>query len=88
MYTVYILLCNDNTLYTGITNDLEKRFILHQQGKASRYTRSRGVVKIVYAELVKTKSKALQREAAIKKLSRVQKQLLVKNNRSITKKYD
>lgn len=77
MYTVYILLCADNTLYTGITNNIEKRFLLHVQGKASRYTRSRGVKKVVYTEFLPTKSDALRREKAIKKLSRPQKQVLI-----------
>lgn len=70
MYTVYILLCADNSLYTGITNDLPKRFALHQAGKASRYTRARKAVKVVYTQRCRTKSKALQREFAIKQLSR------------------
>lgn len=70
MYTVYILLCADGSLYTGITNDLAKRFALHQAGKASRYTRAHKAVKVVYTQKCRTKGKALQREFAIKQLPR------------------
>ncbi len=79
MYTLYILLCKDNTLYTGITNDLERRFKEHKEGKASKYTRARKVKKIVYTEKLKNKSLALKREIEIKKLNRKQKDALIKN---------
>jgi predicted GIY-YIG superfamily endonuclease len=77
MYTVYILLCADDSLYTGITNDLERRFLQHQAGIASRYTRSHPVVKIVYQETCANRSEALKREAAIKRLSRTAKLQLI-----------
>lgn len=73
MYTVYILLCKDGSLYTGMTNNLPKRWALHQAGKASRYTRSHPVKKIVYTQRCRTKGKALQRELQIKQLTRTQK---------------
>lgn len=73
MYIVYILLCKDDTLYTGITNDMPKRFRAHQLGTASRYTRTRGVKKILYTERKRTKGNALKREYAIKQLSRIEK---------------
>lgn len=73
MYTVYIIRCTDGSLYTGITNNLQRRFALHCSGKASRYTRSRGVDKIVYTQNTTTKSSALKREAQIKRLSREKK---------------
>lgn len=77
MYTVYILRCQDGSLYTGITNHLPKRWALHQAGKASRYTRSHPVQKIVYTKRCRTKSAALKREAAIKKLTRTAKLQLI-----------
>jgi putative endonuclease len=77
MYIVYILLCGDGSLYTGVTNNLERRFVQHQHGKASRYTRSRGVKKIVYTEECRSKSEALRREMDIKKLSRQEKVALI-----------
>ncbi len=79
MYTLYILLCKDNTLYTGITTDVKRRFEEHKEGKASKYTRARKVKKIVYTEKLKNKSAALKREFEIKKLTRQQKDTLIKN---------
>jgi putative endonuclease len=73
---VYILLCDDDTLYTGITTDLEKRLVAHQKGTGARYTRSRGVSKIVYSEKLKNRSEASIRGAELKKLSRKEKILL------------
>lgn len=76
MYTVYMLLCEDGSLYTGITNDLEKRFAMHQAGKASRYTRAHKVKKIVYTQRCRTKGRALKREWEIKQLPRSEKLVL------------
>ncbi len=73
MWIVYILLCEDGSFYTGITNNLEKRFSEHKNGKGGRYTRSHKVVKIVYQEELLTHSQALKREAEIKKWSRERK---------------
>lgn len=78
MYTVYILQCRDNTLYTGITNDLSKRLALHKAGKASRYTRARKFKRLVYTESKRTKGSALKREYAIKQLSRTAKLALTR----------
>ena len=72
-WLVYILRCRDRSLYTGITNDLPKRLKAHVAGRASKYTRSRLPVRLVYSEPQKSKSAALKREAAIKGLSRRQK---------------
>jgi putative endonuclease len=69
-WTVYLLRCRDGSLYTGITNDLPKRLKAHAAGKASRYTRSRLPVDLAYEEHQPTKSRALKREAAIKRLPR------------------
>ena len=74
---VYILRCADGTLYTGITNDLVRRCDQHNAGTASRYTRSRLPVEVVYREAQATRSLALKRELAIKALSRPQKEALI-----------
>lgn len=75
-WLVYMLRCRDGSLYTGITTDLDKRLRAHQAGKASRYTRSRLPVTLAFTEPQPTKSAALIREAAIKRLSRPQKEQL------------
>ena len=77
MWYVYILRCADNTLYTGITNHLERRLKAHNAGVASKYTRVRRPVSMVYQEEVKTKSDALRRELAIKAMSKQQKLNLI-----------
>lgn len=77
MWFVYILKCEDGSLYTGITNDLERRFLEHKIGKGGRYTRSHKPQKIVYTEKLITKSKALKREAQIKSLRREEKLHLI-----------
>lgn len=79
MWTVYILRCRDGTLYTGITDDLERRLKAHNAGKGARYTRGRGPVTLVYTEAAPDKSAALRREAAIKKLPRREKLKLCRN---------
>lgn len=76
-WLVYLLRCSDGSLYTGITNDLPKRLKAHAAGKASKYTRSRLPVKLVYSEPKRSKSAALKREAAIKRLRRAEKDRLV-----------
>lgn len=81
MYAIYILACKDGSFYTGITNNLPKRWTLHQAGKASRYTRSHPVKQIVYTKRCRTKSTALKRELAIKQLTRAQKIILIKKAR-------
>jgi putative endonuclease len=74
---VYILKCHDGTLYTGITNDLDKRVEQHNLGNGAKYTRGRGPVKLVYSEQCADRSTALKREAEIKKLTRAQKKDLL-----------
>jgi predicted GIY-YIG superfamily endonuclease len=76
-WLVYLLRCRDGSLYTGITNDLPKRLKVHAAGKASRYTRSRLPIQLAYTEPQRSRSLALKREAAIKKLSRRQKDRLL-----------
>jgi putative endonuclease len=75
---IYILRCADKTLYTGITTDLDKRLKCHQSGKASKYTRSRLPVKMIWTEGDHTESSAKKREAEIKKLSRLEKLKIIK----------
>jgi putative endonuclease len=77
MVFVYILRCSDNTLYTGWTNDLNRRLKCHNSGKGSKYTRCRLPVEVVYYEILPDKSSALKRECEIKKLSRVEKLILI-----------
>ncbi len=76
-WLVYLLRCRDGSLYTGITNDLDRRLKAHAAGKASRYTRSRLPVTLAYAESQRSKSAALKREAAIKRLPRSHKVALI-----------
>jgi putative endonuclease len=80
-WLVYLLRCRDGSLYTGITNDLPKRLKAHAAGKASKYTRSRLPVTLAFTEPQPTKSRALKREAAIKKLRRAQKDQLLSARR-------
>lgn len=77
-WTVYILKCNDDSLYTGITNDLEKRVKKHNEGRAAKYTRAKRPVSVVYTEGAVNSSSAKKREAEIKKLSRQAKLELIK----------
>ena len=79
-WQVYLLRCADDSLYTGVTNDLAGRLSTHNKGTGAKYTRSRLPVQLVHAEPATDRSAALQREAAIKKLSRADKLLLIKNH--------
>ncbi len=74
---VYILECNDTTLYTGWTTDLDNRINRHNQGAGAKYTRGRLPVKLVYSETFQTKEEALRREHGIKKLKRSEKKKLI-----------
>lgn len=77
-YFVYILKCSDNTLYTGITNNIEKRLATHKSGKGAKYVSGRLPIQLVYQEgPFSLKGDALRREIAIKKLSRHQKEQLI-----------
>ena len=78
IWQVYMVLCNDGTLYTGITNDLEKRIEAHNSGKdGARYTRSRRPVKLVYSEEAGSKSTAAKLEYKIKKMTRAKKMEMI-----------
>lgn len=72
----YILRCADGTFYTGWTNDLARRVAAHNSGAGAKYTRSRRPVSLAYAEVFETRAEAMRREAAIKKLSRKEKEAL------------
>lgn len=74
---LYILQCGDDTLYTGVTNDIGKRLEAHRQGKGAKYTRGRGPLTLVYQETCPDRSFALHREAEVKKLSRAKKQAMI-----------
>ncbi len=76
-WSLYILKCCDGSFYTGITNNLERRFKMHQTGKASRYTRARGPVEILYSEKCGDRSSALIRECEVKEWPRIKKEKMI-----------
>lgn len=78
IWFVYMLRCCDNSLYTGITTDLERRLDEHRKGEGARYTRSRKPLDMVYYETTDSRSQASKREFAIKQLSKLQKEALLK----------
>jgi len=78
-YYVYVILCKDNSFYTGYTKDLDSRMRLHMNGKASRYTRMHRPKKIVYVEEFDSRAKAMKREKRIKRLKHSQKLALIKS---------
>lgn len=82
MWHIYIVRCSDNSLYTGITNNLEHRIKIHNDKKGGYYTRSRTPVKLIYEEPCDDRSKASQREYQIKTLSRKEKLALIRGNKA------
>jgi len=83
-YYLYILQCNDATLYTGITTDLNRRIKEHNTSqKGAKYTKTRRPVKVVYQEELEDKSSALKREYKVKKLSRKEKLELIKKEKNL-----
>ena len=74
---VYILRCSDGTFYTGWTNNIEKRLVAHNSGKAAKYTRARTPVELAYLEPATDRLAAQRREYEIKKLTRAQKADLI-----------
>ncbi|OGW78383.1 MAG: hypothetical protein A2Z83_03880 [Omnitrophica bacterium GWA2_52_8] len=76
-WMLYLLRCTDLSLYTGITNNLARRFQMHQNGKASRYTRTRRPVELCYSEICGSRAQALVRECAVKAYSREKKEKLI-----------
>lgn len=83
VYHVYILECKDGSLYTGITTDVERRFLEHMQGTASHYTSAKGASNMVYVEKHIGRSNASKREAAIKKMKRQEKLALIQQSKKI-----
>ena len=77
VWYLYILRCGDNSLYTGITTDVEKRFAVHCSGRGAKYTRGRGPLKLVYREVVGSYSEALKRERSVKSMKRNQKEKMI-----------
>ena len=75
-HAVYILECGDGTLYTGYTTDVERRLAAHRTGNGAKYTRGRGPFELKHVEEFDSRSAAMQREAAIKSLSRHEKRQL------------
>lgn len=78
-WVLYILECGDGTLYTGITDDLERRLKAHGAGKGAKYTRGRGPLTLRYQEFCASHGDALRREIAVKRLSRAEKQKMIQN---------
>lgn len=80
-FFVYLVECNDGSLYCGWTTDLQRRVAKHNSGSGAKYTRSRCPVKLVYWEELSSKSDAMKREYAIKQLTRAQKLRLCRESR-------
>ncbi len=80
-WLVYILRCKDGSLYTGVTNNIERRIKMHDNGSASRYTRVRLPVKLIYHQSGMTRSQALIRECAIKKMTKQGKEQLIQSQK-------
>ena len=76
-WLVYMLECSDNSIYTGITNNLEERLKKHQSGNGAKYLRGRLPIKVVYKEKFINRSEATKREIYIKKMSKKEKDLLI-----------
>lgn len=80
MNYTYILRCKDGSLYTGWTNNLEKRLSDHNAGKGARYTKSRRPVELAYFESFQTREEAMKREYAIKRLTRAEKLNIIRSS--------
>jgi len=77
MYYLYFLLCEDKSIYTGVTNDIERRFLEHKNKKGGHYTSSHNAAKIIYTKEYSTQKEALARERQIKSWRRKKKLLLI-----------
>lgn len=77
----YIVKCRDGSLYTGWTNNIDRRIRMHNEGKGAKYTRARRPVELVYLETFDSKEKAMSREARIKRLTKKEKLLLIEEYR-------
>ncbi|HTG82214.1 MAG TPA: GIY-YIG nuclease family protein [Geobacteraceae bacterium] len=76
-WQIYIILCSDDSLYTGITTDIERRLRQHATGHGAKYFRGRRPMRLLYLESGHTRSSAVRREAEIKKMKRTDKCLLI-----------
>ena len=81
-WCVYIVVCADDTLYTGVTNNLEARVAQHNSGDGAKYTRSRRPVRLVYQEPAEDRSAAQKREYALRRLTAGDKRALINFERS------
>lgn len=79
MWQTYIVKCDDNTYYTGVTNNIKRRIKLHNCGKGAKYTAARRPVQLIYSEQFFSRSASQKREYEIKKLSRAKKARLINN---------
>ena len=79
-WLVYMLECSDNSIYTGITNNLENRLKKHQSGDGAKYLRGRLPIKLIYKELFINRSEETKREISIKKMSKKEKKILIDLN--------
>jgi putative endonuclease len=77
---VYIIRCSDDSLYTGITTDIDRRFQQHLKGRGAKYFRGRQPLQVVYLENDHSRTSASRREAQIKTMSRTDKDILVRNH--------
>lgn len=75
---LYILRCGDGSLYTGVAVDVQSRLEVHRSGKGAKYTRGRGPLELVYTEVCASHSEALKREHAVKRMTRFDKEELIK----------
>lgn len=82
-FFMYVLLCKDQTFYTGYTVDLEKRIATHNAGKGAKYTRAKLPVELVYFEVYADKVAAMQREYEIKQLTKLEKEMLIDESEDI-----
>jgi putative endonuclease len=82
VWSLYILECSDGSFYTGVSTDIDRRFREHQEGRASRYTRTRRPVVLVYREECGSRSVSLSRECVVKSLSRLRKEELISEFRA------
>lgn len=80
LYYIYMLKCKDGSIYTGYTDNIYKRIVKHRSGKGAKYTRGRGPFELVHYESFLTKEEAMQREAAIKKLTKEAKLKLIERD--------
>lgn len=85
MWHVYILECKNRALYTGITNNLGRRFQEHKSGKGGKFTRAFKANKLLYSQPCRSKNEALKREAEIKSWTRKAKQMLIAANKELSR---